>query len=424
MERDIFLPADILLYRGDDPTDFSVVACDQYTSEPDYWARVRARAEGRPSAYHLVFPELYLKEPDFDERIASINAAMDACLRQGCFRECTGSLVYVERTLRGGKVRRGIVGKIDLEEYDYEKGSQSRIRATEGTVLERIPPRVRIRENAPLELPHVMLLADDRERTVIEPIATHRDRLELLYHFPLMEESGSLAGYLLPPEEQARIASALRALAERDAFEERYQIRGEGRSILQFAVGDGNHSLATARKCYLQLKEQLGEEAARRHPARYALVELVNLHDESLEFEAIHRVLFGVQPEKVLAALEEAFELLDAPFPGAQEITAITGSTERKLWIGNPTSQLAVGTLQAFIDEYLAAFGGEVDYIHGEDVVRSLCGRADSIGFLLPRMDKNDLFRTVILDGALPRKTFSMGEACDKRFYFEARRIR
>lgn len=425
MIDDIFSPADLLLYRGEDPSAFAVVACDQYTSEPDYWRRVEQRVGESPSALRLIFPEACLKTADFDDTVAAINRTMGCYLHQGLFRECPDSLLYVERRLRGGRVRRGLVGKLDLECYDFSAGSQSPVRATEGTVLERIPPRVKVRENAPLELPHVMVLFDDPDRAVIEPLAAKRGGFESAYAFDLMEDSGRLEGWLLPKEERERIACALRRFGDRAAFEGRYGIADPAKGVLQFAVGDGNHSLATAKQCYLELKARIGRDAALRHPARWALVELVNLHDESLAFEAIHRIVTGVCREELLAAFEGRFRLSDTDGPGCQRVDVVIDGRQTARYIANPSRNLPVGSLQAFLDEYAAAHPGtEIDYIHGADVVRELSAGPDSVGFLLPPMAKEELFRTVILDGALPRKTFSMGEACDKRFYFEARRIR
>ena len=268
MKETIFKPGDILLPKNADMNRFCVVACDQYTSEPAYWETVRKYVGGVPSSLHCIFPEADFKTADFDQKIHSINEAMNQYLNE--------------------MVRRGLMGCVDLEAYDYNKGAQSPIRATEGTVLDRIPPRVKIRENAPLELPHIMLLIDDRSRSVIEPLSDEKKQFQKLYDFELMQESGHLSGWLLHKEAKKRVLSALEQLADPAAFSKRYDI--DGYPVLQYAVGDGNHSLATAKKCYTDLKEKLGD-AALSHPARYALVELVNLHDESLEFEAIHRVV-------------------------------------------------------------------------------------------------------------------------------------
>jgi len=404
--NEIFSSADILVFSGEDPTAFSVVACDQYTSEPDYWERVENRVGEAPSALRLILPEARLKEADFSESVSAIHRRMEDYLERGLFSVYPDAVFYVERTLRNGRTRRGLIGKFDLEAYDFQAGSKSPIRATEGTVLSRVPPRVKIRENAPLELPHVMLLLNDPARSVIEPLGEKKAGFPQVYAFPLMEDSGRLEGWLLPEGERERVLSALR-FPEGDA--------------LRFAVGDGNHSLAAARQYYLDLKAQMGESAL-RHPARYALAELVNLYDNSLEFEAIHRIVTGISP----AELREAFE---ARFPHSEEGGHQVGVAERgevrTACMTRPTRSLPVGTLQDFLDEYLLSHPeAEIDYIHGEETLKRLSMAPDSVGFLLPPMRKEALFPTVELDGALPRKTFSMGEAWDKRFYFEARRIR
>lgn len=409
-----FYPAKVLLPEKADLTKWSVVACDQYTSQSDYWHEVEALVGETPSTLHMIVPELYLEEPDVDRRIAAVNAAMDRYLADGLFRT-VDRFIYVRRTLRDGKVRRGLMGAVDLEQYDFTKGSQSLIRATEGTVLERIPPRVRVREHASLECPHIMLLIDDPQQTVIEPLETRAAALEPLYRFDLMQNSGSLEGLLCDEEESGRIAAALDALAAPAAFQTRYGL--SGKAPLLFAVGDGNHSLATAKTCYENLKKTLSPEEARVHPARYALVEVVNLHDDSLEFEPIHRVVFGVDEEKLMAALRERCGA------DGQRVVACKGRERTELYFSQVSSNLPVGTLQQFLDAYVAENGGRIDYIHGEEVVEELSAQSGNVGFLLEVMPKEELFKTVVLDGALPRKTFSMGHAWDKRFYMECRKI-
>ena len=422
MNHTAFLPADILLPQNVDMTKFSVVACDQYTSEPDYWQAVRTLVKDSPSTLHMIFPEADFKTADFDQTIYSINHTMTQYLEKDIFKTYHNSLIYVERVLRNGMLRRGLVGRIDLEAYDYSSGSHSAVRATEGTVLERLPPRVKIRRKAPLELPHVMLLVDDPEQSVIEPLSFKRDVFRKLYDFDLMQQSGHLTGWLLDEKTQESVIHKLHTFGDPEVFYNRYKIKGA--PVLQYAVGDGNHSLATAKRCYQDLKKRIGETAAMSHPARYALVELVNLHDASLSFEAIHRVLFGVSPEHVCSALFKKYEFSDHAMPNSQKIDLVKGNDTKTVYLLNPTKNLAVGSLQEFLDSYVAENGGEVDYIHGENVVRSLSDQKDAIGFLLESLKKADLFPTVIVDGALPRKTFSMGEACDKRFYCEARKIR
>jgi len=397
-----FKKANILIPKNIDFTKWSVVACDQYTSQPEYWNEVKSTVGNAPSTLNIVFPEAFLAEGD--ERIAKINKTMEKYLEEDIFEELLDSMVYVERTMANGKVRKGIMGVIDLEDYDFTKGSKSKIRATEGTVLERIPPRVKIRENASLELPHVMLLIDDKERTVIEQV----EKGEMIYDFDLMQNSGHLSGWLLSDFEAERVLAALDVLDE----------TADGN--LLFAVGDGNHSLATAKTCWENLKATLSDEEQKNHPARFCLVEVENIHDEALEFEPIHRVVFGVNPEELLAEFKKYYPETSDADNGGQHIEYTYKGKKGDLFVKNSPSALCVGTLQKFLDhkDY------EVDYIHGADVTEKLSQAENTIGFLLPGMEKSDLFRGVIADGALPRKTFSMGEACDKRFYFEAKKIR
>ena len=419
-----FRPADILLPKDCEYSKWSVVACDQYTSQPEYWQRVEEYVGRSPSTLRLILPESCLEGPNVETDIMEINNTMSRYLREGRFVEHPNTLFYVERTLDNGKVRRGLIGMVDLEQYDYEPGSSAPIRATEGTVLSRIPPRVAVRKNAPVELPHVMLLVDDPDQTVIEPLADQTGSMQVLYDFDLMERGGHIKGWELTEDQQAQVARALSALADPAKFNARYGTKDE--AVMLFAVGDGNHSLATAKECYERQKRLTPPEHWATLPARYALVELDNLHDASLEFEPIHRLVFGVKPEELLSALVEYY-------PGAQrgdgagghKLAYVYGETQGMISVPHPAAQLPVGTLQNFLDWYLARHKGvRVDYIHGEDVARKLAAQPDTVGFLLPAMGKEELFPTVIRDGVLPRKTFSMGEAHDKRFYLEARKIR
>ncbi len=419
MNSKVFSPGKILLPKNADMSKWSVVACDQYTSEPEYWESVSSFVGDAPSTLKLTFPEIYLEGGNEEEIISNINKTMLEYLSSDIFENPVSKYIYVERTQRDGKIRRGLMGVVDLEEYDYMPGSQSKIRATEGTVLERIPPRVKIRENAALELPHIMLLIDDREKSVIEPLADAAKTLEVAYDFSLMEDSGALKGYFVSEAEEKRIDNALAALADKDMFEAKYSVSGKG--VLQFAVGDGNHSLATAKECWRRTKENLSEAELQCHPARYALCELVNLHDSALEFEPIHRVVFDIDTDKFFDELSKYYELSD---DAEQLFEMITADARKKIGIKNPKSNLTVGSLQKFIDAYLKENGGRVDYIHGDDVVIRLGSEKGNAGFLLPKIDKNDLFPTVIRDGVLPRKAFSMGHAWDKRFYLEARAIK
>ncbi len=405
--KHIFKPADILLPKTVSTDKWCVVACDQYTSEPEYWEKVKQTVGDYPSTYHMIYPEYCLETTDAEAYAAGINASMERYLNEGVFRELEKKYLYVERTLADGKIRQGVMMALDLEQYRYEAGSKTPIRATEGTVLERIPPRVKIRRGAPLELPHIMILIDDSRRSVIEPIDPANLTLE--YEGKLMQESGSIRGFSLNGLAAEKLEAALEALPLRDN--------------LLFAVGDGNHSLATAKACYEELKRTLPPEQAAVHPARWALAEVVNLYDDSLQFEPVHRIVFQTNPAKLMEELYRYYNVSERPCEG-HAITCILGKERKTIWVTNPTSNLEVGTLQKFLDEKLPAIGGKIDYIHGEEVVQKLCEEDGTVGFLLPNMEKSSLFETVAVDGALPRKTFSMGHACDKRFYMECRKIK
>ena len=415
----IFKPADILLpdFSRVEGKRWSVVACDQYTSDADYWNAVENFVGDAPSTLRLMLPEIYLGKNDA-VRIEAIHAAMKRA-KAKLLKKHPSAMFYVERRLEGGKLRRGLIGAIDLEAYDYNKGSASLVRATEGTVLERIPPRVAVRRGAPLEMPHVLLLIDDPAKTVIEPLAGKKT--DLVYDFDLMQGGGHICGYALSEAEKERVSAALAALTSPAEAQKKY-----GRSDLApllFAVGDGNHSLASAKAYYEEIKAKLGA-AALEHPARYALCEVNNLHDPDLEFEPIYRVVFGADPQDLISAFRTAvFDLHGSAKP--QTVTILCGKNEESVAIQSPEKQLPVGTVQVFLDKYLATHPGvRVDYIHGEETVRRLVAEgAGNVGFLFAGMEKEELFRTVMFDGALPRKTFSMGRAQDKRFYLECRSI-
>lgn len=420
-----FRPADILLPQDCEYDKWSVVACDQYTSQPEYWQRVEERVGRAPSALRLILPESSLDGPQMEMDIMEINSTMSRYVREGRFKTLPGAMIYVERTLLNGRVRRGLVGMADLTAYDYEPGSDAPIRATEGVVMSRIPPRVAVRKNAPIELPHIMLLTDDPGRTVIEPLAAQTGSMELLYDFDLMEQGGHIRGWRLTEEQLSGVAGALSALAEPAAFQARYG--AEGQAVMLFAVGDGNHSLATAKECYERQKRLVPPEKWDALPSRYALCELVNLHDDSLEFEPIHRVVFHTGPEDLLDALVRRYpgsRRGKEPEDGGLPVRYVCAGSEGVITLPRDQARLPVGALQSFLDDYLMDHPGRVDYIHGEDVAREFAARPGDLVFLLPPMDKEELFPSVIHDGVLPRKTFSMGEAHDKRFYLEARKIR
>ena len=399
----IFNKADILLPSKEiDLTKWSVVACDQYTSQPSYWKETKNIVGDAPSTLNIVFPEVYLDEGE--ERIFKINEKMQEYLENGVFDEYKNILIFVERKQSDGRVRRGIIGTVDLEEYDFSKTSKSLIRATEGTVLERIPPRVKIRENAPLELPHILILLNDEQDDIIKKT----ENCEKLYDFELMQNGGHIRGYKIAEIDADVIIEKINKMAK----------TAEGN--LLFAVGDGNHSLATAKTCWENIKKTLSEEEQKTHPARYCLVELENIHQEAIDFEPIHRVVFGVNPKKVIEEIKKFYPETEEVDNGGQHIKYVFGDSEGDLYIKNDASELAVGTLQKFLDSK----NYKIDYIHGDDTAISLAKSAENIAFLLPKPHKNDLFKAVIKDGALPRKTFSMGEANDKRFYFEAKKIK
>jgi len=419
---------------------WAVIACDQYTSQPDYWQRVEQEVGDAPSTLRLIFPEVYLERPGSEERIAAINRTMRAYLDDGVLRRLPPGFVLLDRTTARTPSRKGLMVALDLEQYDYRPGADSLIRATEGTILDRLPPRIKVRQDACLELPHIMVLIDDPRRTVIEPLFD--ESLPALYDFELMAGGGRLRGWQVSePRLLRQVGEALARLADPEAFATRYRL--DGKPPLLYAMGDGNHSFATAKAIWDRLKAEAGDtRQVMGHPARWALVELVNLHDPGLEFEAIHRVVFGVEPEALLADLDawlagqgcRVTRLVPESPQRLDEAVAAAGTGQRLGWVAGPTcglleveqapSNLAVGTLQAFLDDWLARNGGRIDYVHGAEVVRRLGEQAGNIGFLLPAISKFELFRSIVLDGALPRKTFSMGEADEKRFYLECREIK
>ncbi len=415
-----FKRGNILLPKNTDMTKWSVVACDQYTSEPEYWNDVEKIVGDAPSTLKLTLPEIYLEDENVSKRIAKINSNMKALLDEDFFNEYKDSMIYLERTQSDGKIREGLIGVVDLEAYSYEKGAETPIRATEKTVIERIPPRVKIRENAPLELPHIMILIDDDKKRIIENLKNKVSEDDIVYDFDLMKNGGHVKGYLLNEETMDEVDKGLKELADKEVFAKKYDVNNK--EVLLFAMGDGNHSLATAKACYEKLKETMSEEEYLNNPARYALVELVNLHSPALEFEAINRVIFNTNPEKLLNSLKEYYQINKDG--NGQEIEVITNDVDEKWYIENPKSNIAVGSIQIFLDEYLKNNEGKIDYIHGEETTKNLAKQSGNVGFIFEAMPKNELFKTVILDGSLPRKTFSMGHSYDKRYYLESRRIK
>ena len=429
MRQHAFCPTDILLpEKTVKMRTCSVIACDQYTSDPEYWEDVEQMIGGNPSTLSMILPEVYLDEEDVEDRLDRIHESMNNYLQQGIFREYRDAMIYVERIDSRGYLRGGLVGAIDLEYYDFREGTQTEVRATEATVPGRLPPRVHIRERALLELPHIMMLIDDDDERVIEPIRARVGDLEKIYDFELMMGGGHLKGYLLDDQEKERVLKSLDRLADRDRYLRKYGV--EQSDPLIYAMGDGNHSLASAKVFYEQLKENNPDKDFSCHPARYALVEIMNLHSPALEFEAIHRIAKRVDREHLIRDLTDFLDLTEveeerlASHEEGEQVFAVVRSGRLQTFrVGKPVSELTVGSLQTFLDDWTGEHGGKIDYIHGEDSVRRLAQKEDIVGFLLPVMGKEELFPAVIADGVLPRKTFSMGPAKDKRYYTECRKI-
>lgn len=410
----VFKSTDILLPKNVEWEKWAVIACDQFTSDPAYWLRVRQTAGDAPSAINLILPEADLEHVDEKKAVDLINSTMERYLCEGVFQEYPGSYIYVERTLQDGSVRPGLLGAVDLEAYNYHQGSTSPIRATEMTVLERIPPRQRVRKDASIELPHVLMLCDDDQKQLIEPIAAIKDSLTKLYDFELMEQGGRICGWLLNGEAAEDFDHRLASFA--DGVDQKYADLS-GASVL-LAVGDGNHSLATAKSCYETLKAENPGKDLSGHPARYSLVELQNIHDASLVFAPIHRIITDVDARKLVA------DLACICAEDGYAVQWLIGDEKETIYLDRSKGELAVAVLQDFLDRWLAENPGKIDYIHGDDELAELASRENAVGFLLPAMEKHQLFRGVISGGSLPRKTFSMGHAREKRYYLEGRKIK
>jgi hypothetical protein len=429
----VAVPPVLLPRPGIDLSRWAVVACDQFTSQPDYWRKVAQIVGDAPSTYHLILPEVLLGTQSEQEKLASIQATMHQYLEQDLLHPYEG-LILVERTV-SGRMRHGLMLALDLEKYDYHQGSQTLIRASEGTILERLPPRIKIRQGAPLELPHILVLIDDPSRSVIEPLVAQKKRLQQVYDVELMLGSGHVNGYFVENlEQEQQVMAALEKLADPTAFHQKYATNSAQR-VLLFAMGDGNHSFATAKAIWDEMKHRVSPD----HPARYALVEIENVHDAGLIFEPIHRVVFNVNGNFQAAMrtfwgenfrllpcrnLEEMLRVVDEQSAGDQMFGVISITGYAVVGISAPGSNLPVGTLQSFLDDWQSQSGyAKIDYLHGTEVVDALARQPGNLGFYLTALSKSDFFKTVVLDGALPRKTFSMGEAIEKRFYMECRKI-
>ena len=398
----IVTSTDILLPRAEDMGAWSVIACDQFTSEPEYWAAAEARAAEKPSTLSLMLPEAWLHTARADGADGRIADTMRRYLAEGVFQTVPDSFIYVERTLSDGRVRRGLVAALDLEQYDFTGTQRTSVRSTEGTVEERLPPRVNIRRGAPLEMPHTLLLMDDRTDSVLSLAEKAKDTLEKVYDFDLMLGGGHIAGWRVSGETKAAVQSALDALDNAALQREKYGDAAEN-GKLTFAVGDGNHSLAAAKRFWEEKRETLPENERETDPARFALVEIENIHEPSLDFEPIHRVIFDTDAS--------AF---------AAEFTAHRTEWEAE----DKTLGERVAAAESFCRAYIAVHGGYIDYIHGDDTARALGEKPNCAAVLLPPVEQSGLFVSVLKNGALPKKSFSMGNARDKRYYLECRKIR
>lgn len=437
-EIGLAVPKILMPKEGTDMTKWSVIACDQYTSEPEYWKSVEEYVGSAPSTLNLIFPEVYLDEPDFEERIQSIGNAMQDYLDKGILKEHEPSFFLVKRSSPESPARWGLIAALDLEQYDYSKGSTTPIRATEGTIEERIPPRKKIREKAPIELPHILVLIDDDKKSVIEPQKEKIKGFEKVYDFDLMKDGGHVTGYKITDEESVeQIRNALEKLADPKSFKEKHGTE----NVLLYAMGDGNHSFATAKAVWEDIKQKnAGSKEIMNHPARWALVEIENLFDEALVFEPIHRVVFNGNIDDYIGELEKESKIEKQEMSSLEEINAlvrkhyvnskehyigyVTADSKGVLIVKSPKSTIAAGTAQNAISSYIEKHtDASVDYIHGEESTETLGSKSGNFGLILPPLNKHDFFKTVVHDGALPRKTFSMGEAHEKRYYIEARRI-
>ena len=415
-ERIGIRPAQILLpAAGVKPETWACIACDQYTSEPEYWEKAFAVAGDAPSAIRLILPEYNLKNSE--SLIPQIHRTMADYLAQGLLTPAVNpGFILCERTIASG-TRLGLVCAVDLEQYSFEKGSLPLIRPTEQTITDRLPPRLKIRRGAPVELTHIMILIDDPDRTVLEPLQAAKASLRKVYDFDLMMNGGHLAGWAVDSAEAlAQVDQSLNALMDT-----------KGENPLLLAVGDGNHSLATAKAYWNEIRESLTEAERENHPARYALCEIVNIHDKALLFEPIYRIVTGTTRAAVMAdwkAYAEAKGMSLAAEGSDHRFTVVSADGEETVAVLNPEGAIPCETIQKFLDSFLSRHPeAGIDFIHGERSLRALAAKPETVGFLLPDIDKHSFFKDVEKLGVLPRKTFSMGEADEKRFYMEAKKI-
>ena len=410
---DCFMPGEILLPRVEDLRRWAVIACDQFTADPAYWERVDAYVGDAPSTLRLTLPEAWLDRPDREALEAEILRRMEDYLGRGLLEALPDSFLYLERTLSGGGLRRGILGLLDLEYYDYRADSCSPIHATEGLVEDRLPPRLRLRRAAALELPHLVLFCDDPAMEVMA--CAEANAGELLYDTSLMEGGGRIRARRISGAGAAALRRSLEVLGSEERLRQKY---GDTGAPILYAVGDGNHSLAAAKKCWEELRDTLSPRERETHPARFALAELTDLHEPDLVFEAIHRVLFDTEEGDFLREARERF-----PSDCGRPFRCLTAKGEATLRAEGTIGQ-CIAACEAFMEDYAERHGGRIDYIHGDREAEALCRPAGRAGLLMPEMDKNDLFPSIIRSGPLPKKSFSIGPARDKRYYLECRRLR
>ena len=407
----VFKPADILIPQTDMHA-WSVVACDQFTSEPEYWEKVYETVGDKPSSLRLILPEAELGVKDPEAESDRINKTMAEYLNGGVFKEYKNSYVCVERRLEGGMLRRGIVGAFDLEAYDWADGTHTPIRATEHTVEDRLPPRVKVREKALLEMPHIMIFVDDPDDAVLSAA----EKGEKLYDFELMQRGGHISGWRV--KDNTALENAVEKLSDARELTKKY---GTAADPMIFAMGDGNHSLAAAKKHWENVKSQLPESEWESCPARYALAELVNIHDDAISFEPIHKVIFDTLPESFII---EAKSFFAGRTGEVRDITLITGEKTETISVSGLTIGELIGSCEDFCKGFIARHGGRIDYIHGDNECITMSKRKNCAGILLPRMEKSELFKSVMSSGPFPKKSFSIGHGNDKRYYLECRRIK
>jgi len=436
----IKIPEILLPYNQVDYFKWAIVACDQFTSQPDYWSEVEKIVNDEVSTLNLIFPEVFLKqnEEDIEKRIQIINDTMEEYLQKNILERQKPGFIYTERTTKESGKRKGLILSVDLEKYEFQKGSKSLIRATEDTIIERLPPRVKIRKNASIEIPHIMLLIDDPKDSIFSIISDNLNSLEKLYDFDLMKGGGNLKGYSVQNSKVIdKIIEGFSELATEEVFKKKYNTEED---VLLFAVGDGNHSLATAKLHWENIKKNSINENLLDHPSRYALVEVVNLHDSGLKLSPIHRVIFNIDEENLYKNLLKYLENRNVEFNStdvedirnisedkinSNEFIFTTNNYNKVLRINNMEESLIVTIVEDFIQNFIKNnLKADVDYIHGEEETIKLARLKNNAGIILPSIEKSSLFKTVINDGKLPRKTFSMGEANEKKYYVESRMIK